>query len=76
GHFSSSPVLIDGKIYAINEQGDVYVFEANPKEYKPLAKNSLGDGVMSTPAVANSRLYIRTSSSLFCIGKPAKAAGE
>ncbi len=76
GHFSSSPVLIDGKIYATTETGDVYVFEANPKQYKPLAKNSLGEGVIASPAVANGRLYIRGDGSLFCIGKSGKSAGE
>jgi len=28
--FYASPILIDGKIYAASEQGDVYVIEANP----------------------------------------------
>jgi outer membrane protein assembly factor BamB len=76
GQFFSSPVLIDGKIYAANMAGDVYVFEANPKEYKLLAKNSLGEGVVSTPAVANNRLYIHGANSLFCIGKSNKSTGQ
>ena len=76
GHFSSSPVLIDGKVYATNEEGDVYVFEANPKEYKPLAKNRLGEGVISSPAVSNNRLYIRGASDLICVGKSGKSAGQ
>jgi outer membrane protein assembly factor BamB len=75
-HFSSSPVLIDGKIYAPREDGDVYVFEANPKEYKLLARNSLGEGVIASPAVSNSRLYIRGRNTLFCIGKSNKSTGQ
>ena len=76
GHFSSSPVLIDGKVYAVNEDGDVYVFEANPKEYKLLAKNSVGEGVIASPAVSNSRLYIRGANDLICIGKSGKSTGQ
>jgi outer membrane protein assembly factor BamB len=69
---SASPLLIDGKIYAPGEKGDVYVFEATPAGYKSLAKNSLGETVFSSPAVSNGRLYVRGSGHLFCIGKPAK----
>lgn len=64
----SSPVLIDGKIYAASEDGEVYVFAAAP-EYKLIAKNNMGEGIMASPAVANGRLYIRGKTQLFCIGK-------
>ena len=72
GNFSASPVLIDGKIYAVSEEGDVYVFPAAPA-FTLLAKNSIGEQVLSSPAVADSRLLIRGSGHLFCIGKPAVA---
>lgn len=68
GDFMASPILIDGKIYAVNLDGDVFVFPAAP-EFKLLAKNSLGEGVTATPAVADNRLYIRGRNHLFCIGK-------
>ena len=70
---SSSPVLIDGKVYAVGEKGNVYVYQATPVGYKQLAKNSLGELVYSTPAVANGRLYIRGAKHLFCIGTPAES---
>jgi outer membrane protein assembly factor BamB len=66
---TASPVLIDGKIYAISEDGVVYVFEAAPS-FKLLAKNTLGEPVSASPAVANNRLFIRTKTHLLCIGKP------
>jgi outer membrane protein assembly factor BamB len=68
--FFASPVLIDGKVYAPSMKGDVYVFEAAPK-YNLLAKNSLGEEVFASPAVANSRLYVRGKQHLFCVGRPA-----
>jgi outer membrane protein assembly factor BamB len=69
--FTASPILIDGKIYIVDDDGDVFVLEAGPK-FKQLARNSLGEGVSATPAVANNCLYIRGNEHLFCIGKPKK----
>jgi outer membrane protein assembly factor BamB len=69
GECVSSPVVIDGKIYAANDDGDVFVFEANPTKLDVLAKNSLGEMIRATPAVANNRLFIRGQQHLFCIGK-------
>src|SRR5207302_10033277 len=66
--FTSSPVLIDGKIYAADEEGEVYVLAATPT-FNLLATNSLGERVRATPAVANQRLYIRGKDHLFCIGQ-------
>jgi outer membrane protein assembly factor BamB len=67
--FTASPILVDGKVYAIAMDGEVHVFEAAPK-FKLLAKNTLGEAVSSTPAVANNRLYIRGQKHLYCIGNP------
>jgi outer membrane protein assembly factor BamB len=66
--FTASPVLIDGKVFAVSEDGEVFVFPAGPS-FKRLAKNSIGEKVMATPAVANNRLFIRGHEHLFCIGK-------
>jgi len=65
---TASPILVDGKIYAVGEDGKVYVFEAAPR-FKLLATNTLGEDVSSTPAVANGKLFIRGHQHLFCIGK-------
>src|SRR5262249_47563652 len=70
--FTASPILIAGKVYAISEDGEAFVFAARAS-YKRLAKNSVGEKVMATPAVANNRLFIRSQEHLFCIGrKPEK----
>jgi outer membrane protein assembly factor BamB len=66
--FTASPILIGDKVYAVNEAGGVSVFAAEPK-YKLLAKNSVGEGVYATPAVADGKLYVRGKSHLYCIGK-------
>jgi outer membrane protein assembly factor BamB len=69
GPVSASPVLIDGNVFAASEDGNVYVFRAAPS-FTLLAKNSLGEPMLATPAVANHRLYVRTADHLYCIGKP------
>jgi outer membrane protein assembly factor BamB len=68
GRFYSSPILIDGKIYAANTDGDVFVLAASPT-FQLLAKNSLDEPIEATPAVADNRLYIRGANHLWCIGK-------
>jgi outer membrane protein assembly factor BamB len=65
---TASPVMIDGKIYSVNEMGRVSVFEAGPK-FKLLADNDLKEQVYASPAVADGRLYIRGVNHLYCIGK-------
>ena len=69
-NFWASPILVDGKVYAVAEDGTVYVFAADQAGFKLLARNDVGESVSSTPAVADNRLYIRGTSHLFCIGKP------
>jgi outer membrane protein assembly factor BamB len=66
---TASPILVNGKVYAIGEDGTVFVFAA-ATTFKLLAKNSMGEPVSATPAVADNRLYVRGRDHLFCIGKP------
>jgi outer membrane protein assembly factor BamB len=65
--FHASPLLIDGKIYAPNAAGDVYVFAADPT-YRLLARNELGEPIRATAAVAGGRLYICGERHLYCVG--------
>jgi len=65
---TASPVMIDGKVYAVSEAGDVFVFAAEPR-YKLLARNRLGEPVLASPAVADGKLFIRGKSHLYCVGK-------
>lgn len=65
---SSSPILVDGKVYAVGEDGTVFVFQA-ATTFKLLGKSELGETVFSSPAVADGRLFIRGREHLFCIGK-------
>ena len=73
GTYSASPVLADGKIYVTTEEeGQTTVFRAGPK-FEILGSNTLlGDCspyCLSTVAVSEGQLFIRSSSYLWAIGQ-------
>ncbi len=67
GTYSGSPVLADGKIYVTNEDGMTVVFKAGAK-FEVLAENDLDDYTLSSPAVSDGQIFIRTSKFLHAIG--------
>jgi outer membrane protein assembly factor BamB len=69
GDFHSSPVRIGNRIFAASRGGEVVVLAAD-KDYQLLARNVLDEPVHATPAVAHDRLFVRTESTLYCIGEP------
>jgi outer membrane protein assembly factor BamB len=66
GSFAASPVLADGKIYILSDQGETMVLEAKP-ESKVLARNPLHEACQASPAFAGEEVFIRTESNLYCI---------
>jgi outer membrane protein assembly factor BamB len=70
GAYYSSPVGSDGKIYTISEEGKASVIRAGA-EWEVIRVNDLGDGCKATPAIADGKLYIRTTGALYCFAKPA-----
>jgi outer membrane protein assembly factor BamB len=61
-----SPVAGDGKIYLASEDGDVYVVKSGSK-FEVLAKNTVGEVCMASPAISAGVLYFRTQSHLVAI---------
>jgi outer membrane protein assembly factor BamB len=70
GTYSSSPVLADGKIYITNEDGLTTVFKAGPT-FEIVAENALNDYCLSSAAISDGQIFIRTAQFLYCIGKRA-----
>jgi len=70
GTYSSSPVLADGKIYITNEEGLTTVMKAG-STFEVLAENPLGDYTLSSPAISEGQIFIRTATNLYAIGKKA-----
>ncbi len=71
--YSGSPVLADGKIYVTNEDGVTVVVKAGPK-FEVLAENDFDDYTLSSPAVSEGQIFIRTATQLYCLGKRTAAA--
>jgi outer membrane protein assembly factor BamB len=68
GTYSSSPVLADGKIYVTNEDGLTTVLKAGP-QFEVLSENHLNDYTLSSPAISDGQIFMRTAQYLYCIGK-------
>jgi outer membrane protein assembly factor BamB len=78
-----SALIVDGKVYIGDEDGDVSVFhhsadkdkamkKTDDGEYKPHQEINMGTSVYSTPVVANGTLFISTKTHLFAIGDTSK----
>lgn len=67
GTYSASPVLADGKIYISSEDGVTSVIVAGPK-FEVLAENNMDDYTLSSIAVSEGQLFLRTAKFLWCIG--------
>jgi outer membrane protein assembly factor BamB len=68
GTYTGSPVLADGKIYVTNEDGLTSVVQAGPT-FTVLAENDLGEYTLSSPAISDGQIFIRTDQALYAIGQ-------
>jgi outer membrane protein assembly factor BamB len=66
--YTGSPILADGKIYVTNEDGLTSVVRAGPN-FGVIAENDLGEYTLSSPAVSDGQLFIRTNKFLYAIGE-------
>ena len=77
GEFSASPVLVGDTIYATNENGETFVYRADPEKFEQIAVNKLGDEALASPTICGSRMYLRVveqvdgkrQEMLYCLGK-------
>lgn len=67
GDYSASPVLADGRIYVTNEGGTTTVVAAKD-EFEIVSESSLEEYTLSSIAISEGELFLRTSKHLFCIG--------
>ncbi len=68
GSTYSSPIAVGEVIYMFEDTGRCTIFENRPG-FHVLAKNELGEEMYTTPAISNGQLFVRTTSSLICIGE-------
>ena len=74
----ASPLIVDGKVYIGDEDGDITIFKLS-KEKKMLGEVNMGSAVYTTPIVASDVMYIANRNRLFAIqegasSKPAENA--
>ena len=67
-YYWASPVAADGKVFLLSQSCKLTVLKAAPA-WETLAVNDLDDECFATPAIADSRLYVRTRGALYCFGK-------
>jgi len=66
--FSASPVAANGKLYLSSEDGDVFVVKAD-RQYELLSRNTMGQPLMSTPALTEGLLILRGENAIYALGE-------
>ncbi len=66
--FIGSPVASDGKIYIVGEEGTVYIIQ-DGDAFNLIAEIPLNDICMTSPAIVENMMFIRTQKYLIAIGK-------
>ena len=66
--FSASPVANAKHVYAVGDDGTVFVLKA-AKEFDQVAKFSLEEKSRATPMIVGDQIFFRTDSQLICFGK-------
>ena len=77
GSFSASLVLADDNLFATNEEGQTFIFKADPEKFQLVAENKLGEELFATPTICGGRIYMRAASydgqlrseTLYCLGR-------
>lgn len=66
--YSASPTVVDDVVYLPDETGEVHVFRAG-ETFEKISSNKLeGDG-MASPVICGDKIFLRTSTHLYCIGQ-------
>ncbi|MEI6326258.1 MAG: PQQ-binding-like beta-propeller repeat protein, partial [Gemmataceae bacterium] len=68
GPFAGSPLIADGKLFLVNEEGLTTVLKIGGDKPEVLGNNRLGETILCTPAFADGKIFLRSDSTLWCIG--------
>jgi outer membrane protein assembly factor BamB len=66
-NYYASPLVANGLLYAIREDGVVFVARVDGN-FKLVAENQMGERIIASPVALSNRLLIRGERHLFCIG--------
>jgi outer membrane protein assembly factor BamB len=69
--FSSSPILVNDRVYIIDVSGTMQIFKMDD-EFDLLGVADFGEPAYATPAFVGDRIYVRSLDHLFCVRAKAK----
>jgi hypothetical protein len=70
GNYSASPILADGRVYFLSEEGTATVV-APGREFRVLARNTLDGRTLASIAVSNGSFFVRSDTHLYRIERRA-----
>ena len=68
GIYTASPVAGDGKVYLLEESGEMVVLAAG-REKKVLARSSIDERTLASPAISGGQIFLRTDEHLLAVGR-------
>jgi outer membrane protein assembly factor BamB len=68
GQYVASPIVAGDKLIAASVPGVVTVIQVDDK-LKVLARHNFGEKIFATPAVAENKIYLRTTGHLYALGQ-------
>jgi len=72
GKYAASPIYADGRLYFFSQDGTTTVLKPG-RTFEVLAKNTLEDGFMASPAADGNVLFLRTRTHLYRVESTAMA---
>jgi len=67
GSYYASPVYGDGKIFVVSSVGELSILRPD-EAWTEVSQAEFKEDVYSTPALVDGKIYLRTSSQLYCFG--------
>ena len=68
GRHHASPVLVEGLVFLINDDGEVNVIKPGAA-FERVAKYELGEMCYASPAISDGQVFLRGFEHLFCFGQ-------
>jgi len=68
GKHHASPVLVDGLVFFINDEGQVNVIRPGEK-FERVAQYEMGESCYASPAISDGQVFLRGFEHLFCFGR-------
>jgi len=66
--FTASPVASDGRIYIVDEEGNIFII-GDGDSLQVLAEIPLGENCTTAPSITDGMIYFRTQNHLYAVGK-------